>query len=81
MLRILFREDKFIISRIGWTFHDVLGNQRAVNVVRNAWIEFKVISKQLQHLVETALKLESSDNVGCNCCRFECPLVINLNNL
>ena len=57
-------EDEFIILGSDGLF-DVLGNQRAVNVVRNAWIEFKGDIKAVtQHLVETALKLESSDNVS-----------------
>ena len=57
-------EDEFIILGSDGLF-DVLGNQRAVNVVRNALIEFKGdIKAVVQHLVETALKLESSDNVS-----------------
>ena len=57
-------EDEFIILGSDGLF-DVLDNQRAVNVARNAMIEFKGDIKAVtQHLVETALKLESSDNVS-----------------
>ena len=57
-------EDEFILIGSDGLF-DVLSNQQAVNVVRNALVEYHGnINKTVKRLVDTALKLESSDNIS-----------------